>query len=147
MNQRFLCKRRSSHMQIRTTDTASSSSREPVDGYSIRHNHLPGSRCAGCEEKSTWDGPVGYLGTQPICDICLLVGCPELGLLLALGILARAFAADSEDASAAERATSLDLLAIFALVFDRKSTWPRRNEYGNDILLYEVASQKDRDRH
>ncbi len=114
--------------------------------YSIRHNHAPGSRCAGCEEKLTADGPVGYIGSLPICDICLLVGCPDLGLLLALGILARAFAADSEGASAAERATSLDLLAIFALVFDRKSTWPRRNEFGNDILLFEVASKRDRDR-
>lgn len=134
-------------MHICPPNTVSSSSHGSADEYSIRRNQTPDSRCAMCKEKSTWDGPVGYKGSRPICDICLLVGCPDLGLLLALGILARAFAADSEDASAAERAASLDLLAIFALVFDRKSSWPRRNEFGNDILLYEVTSPRDRDRH
>lgn len=125
-------------------------STQPVDpavDYSIRRNGSPGLQCAMCKKKPTWDGPVGYMGSRPICDICLLIGCPDLGLLLALGILARAFAADSAGASAAERAASLDLLAIFALVFDRKSTWPRRNEFGDDFLIQKIVSERERDSH
>jgi hypothetical protein len=65
----------------------------------------------------------------------LLLGAKELGMLVALAVLVRAFAQDSANASSAESEESLSLLAVFARIYDRQANWPRRNEFSDDLLV------------
>ena len=104
--------------------------------YSIEINRSPGRLCANCRAHSSAEGPVGHRDGAPICDVCLLVGDQDLGLLLALGILVRAYAADVEQSSERSQTEGLRLLALFAMLFDRQASWPRRNEYTDDRPLH-----------
>jgi len=85
--------------------------------YSIRVAKNPGSLCAACGKQETGSGPVGYLDDAAVCDLCLLQGNHELGLVLAVICVTRAYASvrgDSEESQAA-----LEELGAFARVYDR----------------------------
>ena len=105
--------------------------------YSIEINRSPGRPCANCRAHNSAEGPVGHQDGDPICDVCLLVGDQDLGLLLALGILVRAYAADVEQSSERSQTEGLRLLSLFAMLFDRQASWPRRNEFTDDHTLAE----------
>ncbi len=60
--------------------------------YSIRIPVPAGEvRCARCRALFSAAGPTGYAEDSPICDMCLLEGCQELGMVLALVAVVRAF--------------------------------------------------------
>lgn len=74
--------------------------------------------CGRCGNFLSAGGPTGCLGREPICDVCLLEGDSQLGMLVALGSVARLYAQfDREDGSAREIAAA-QLLA-FARIYDR----------------------------
>ncbi len=58
--------------------------------YSIRIAKTPGT-CAVCRKHDTGIGPVGYSGEEPICDLCLLGESTDLGMILALIAVVRAY--------------------------------------------------------
>ena len=83
-------------------------------GYSIRVATNPGKLCGQCGE--------------PICDMCLLEGCHELGMVLAVIAVARAYASvDPHQVN--ERREALEELGAFVRIYERfaaKSGPPRR---------------------
>ncbi|MCP3962306.1 MAG: hypothetical protein GY719_31065 [bacterium] len=86
----------------------------------------PGAPCALCVEP-TGAGPVGYLDEDPVCDLCLLQNCAELGMLLALSAVTREygdFGPESED----EWRAALAELGAFARLYARfvARSGPRR---------------------
>lgn len=87
--------------------------------YSIR---VPSSieevRCHLCQLEFLAVGPTGFLGEDSICDACLLTGCQELGMLLALASVTRTFAS-FKGASREEYSEALAELAAFARIYDR----------------------------
>ncbi len=64
----------------------------PEPAYSI----LPAPRrkvsCAACGRRFAGSGPVGCRDGAPICDLCLFEGDAELGMVVALISVARAYA-------------------------------------------------------
>ncbi len=88
---------------------------DPV--YSIRVATDPGSPCRLCASE-TGSGPVGYRGEEPVCDLCLLENSPELGILLAVVAVTRAYGS-VEIASTADRRDALNELGAFARIYER----------------------------
>ncbi len=94
--------------------------------YSIRVAEKPGVPCAICE-CPTGVGPVAYRDDEPICDLCALDVCVDLGLVLAMVAVSRAFGA----VPAWEREASQEGLAqpgAFSRVFELAmgKRWERR---------------------
>ncbi len=88
---------------------------EPV--YSIRIAPNAGAPCPLCGA-ATGSGPVGYLGDQTICDLCLLEGSNDLGMVLALVAVVRAYGS-VEQASSDEHRDALNELGAFARIYER----------------------------
>ena len=85
--------------------------------YSIRMAANRSRTCAACGEEFTGGGPLGHRDEDPVCDICLFDGCPELGMVAALISVTRAFAAIP--ARAADAALeALEQLGFFARVYE-----------------------------
>ena len=128
--------RLSDHMQPQSPaplEPAEASAGDTVR-YSVQINQSPGTSCAVCKENPSAEGPVGHLNDAPICDVCLLVGAKELGMLVALAVLVRAFADDADNSSTpSDHEESLSLLVLFARFYDRQASWPRRNEFNDDL--------------
>ena len=62
--------------------------------YSIRAPEAPEEvECGSCGTRFLAAGPTGYADDDPICDLCMLVASEELGMVLALVAVVRAFAA------------------------------------------------------
>jgi len=108
--------------------------------YSVQINQTPGSLCVACKTNPSAEGPVGYFNNAPVCDICLLLGAKELGMLVALAVLVRAFADDDANSPPAESDESLSLLVLFARIYDRQASWPRRNEFSDDLTGDDLTS-------
>ncbi len=85
--------------------------------YSIRLAANAGTPCPLCGA-ATGSGPVGYHGDQAICDLCLLEGSNELGMVLALVAVVRAYGS-VEQASSDERRDALNELGAFARIYER----------------------------
>ncbi len=97
------------------------------EGYSIQVTKSPGIQCAECAEP-TGAGPIGCLDDEPICDMCLLEGCHELGMVLAVIAVARAYAS-IDPRQVNERREALEELGAFVRIYERfasKSGPPRR---------------------
>ncbi len=96
--------------------------------YSIRVPQPAGEvRCPRCRVRFSAAGPTGYAEDVPICDMCLLEGSQELGMVMALVAVVRAFgtvrAASYEDYQEA-----LSELGAFSRIYERfaaKSGPPR----------------------
>ncbi|MCP3957548.1 MAG: hypothetical protein GY719_06815 [bacterium] len=84
--------------------------------YSIRFSSGPDAPCA-CGRNQVGSGPVGYRGEEAVCDLCMLEGCTELGLVLALVAVARAFEAISRDDKDAWL-DALEQLVVFLRVYE-----------------------------
>ena len=85
--------------------------------YSIRLAEKPGTPCAACLEP-TGTGPVGFLGEEPICDVCLLRDSPMLGMVLALVAVTRDYGA-FEPSSSGQWQAAMAQLGAFARIFER----------------------------
>ncbi|MCP3960125.1 MAG: hypothetical protein GY719_19955 [bacterium] len=85
--------------------------------YSIRFVLSPGGRCAACGSRDTGNGPVAYRGEEPICDPCALEACAELGLVLALIAVIRAYATASERTHT-DSLEALRELGAFARIYE-----------------------------
>lgn len=94
--------------------------------YSIRVTENPDTLCASCGKQETGAGPVGHLDDEPICDLCLLQANSDLGLLLALAAVVRAYAAT--EGSQEEQREALAELSVFARIYHRvaSQSWPAR---------------------
>ncbi len=94
--------------------------------YSIRIAKTPGT-CAVCRTQDTGIGPVGYSGEEPICDLCLLEDSTDLGMILALIAVVRAFATIGAGTSQAHQ-DSMEELCAFARIFHQivSKSWPVR---------------------
>ncbi len=88
---------------------------EPL--YTIRIVANPGTQCAACGKQETGCGPVGFLDDAAICDLCLLEGSDELGMVLALISVVRAYA--NVRGTAEEWQSALEELGAFARIYDR----------------------------
>ena len=87
--------------------------------YSIRIPDTPERvHCQLCQLEFLAAGPTGFLGEVSICDSCLLSGCQELGMLLALASVTRTFAS-FKGASREEYSEALAELAAFARIYER----------------------------
>ena len=96
--------------------------------YSIRIPEPEGpARCARCRARFSAAGPTGHAEDLPICDMCLLEGSAELGMVLALAAVVRAFGTvlpESHD----DYREALAELGAFARIYERfaaKSGPPR----------------------
>ena len=94
--------------------------------YSIRVADSPGAMCAACGKQETGAGPVGYMDDEPICDLCLLERSTDLGLMMAMIAVARAYA--EAGATAADEQEALRELGVFARIYHRvaSKSWPAR---------------------
>ena len=94
--------------------------------YSIRVAENPGAPCAACQQQKTGAGPVGYLDERPICDMCLLEGSSDLGMLLAVVAVNRVYAATGGEHE--ERQLALEELGAFARIYHHiaSKSWPVR---------------------
>ncbi|MCP3959359.1 MAG: hypothetical protein GY719_16035 [bacterium] len=99
---------------------ASKSETGPADNggplYSVRFSVGPEAPCA-CGRNQVGRGPVGYRDEQAICDLCVLEESTELGLVLTLIAVARAFAAFGRDNPEAWL-DALGELAVFVRVYE-----------------------------
>ena len=88
---------------------------EPV--YGIRA--APGREvaCAACGRRFAGSGPIGHRDGEPLCDMCLFEGDAELGMVLALVAVTRAYAAIAGK-SPAEWLEPLRELGDFARVYE-----------------------------
>ena len=86
--------------------------------YSIRLPQPPGMvRCARCRVRFSAIGPTGHAEDSPICDMCLLEGSQELGMVLALVAVVRAFGA-VQPASHSDYGEALNELGAFARIYE-----------------------------
>ncbi len=94
--------------------------------YSIRVTESPGALCVACGSHDTGAGPVGFLDEEPICDLCLLEASPDLGLLLGVAAVNRAYAQGS--GSPAEQQEALEELGACARIYHgvASRSWPLR---------------------
>ena len=90
------------------------------EGYSIQVARSPGILCAECAEP-TGAGPIGCLDDEPICDMCLLEGCHELGMVLAVIAVARAFAS-VDPRQVREQREALEELGASVRIYERLAT-------------------------
>ena len=87
--------------------------------YSIRIPEPSGqARCARCRVRFVAAGPTGYAQEVPICDMCLLEGSQELGMVMALTAVVRAFGA-VRPASYEDYQEALAELGAFARIYER----------------------------
>ncbi len=108
---------------------------EPL--YSIRVTDSPGTQCAACGKQETGAGPVGYLDDEPICDLCLLERSTDLGLMVAMVSVARAYA--EATGTARQHDEALEELGTFARIYHRvaSKSWPAR--------IFRIPGFTDRD--
>ena len=96
--------------------------------YSIRIPEPAGPvACAHCHSRFTAAGPTGYAEDRVICDMCLLEGAPELGMVIALVAVVRAFGA-VQPADHEDYRNALSEIGAFARIYERfaaKSGPPR----------------------
>ncbi len=96
--------------------------------FSIRIPQPAGSaRCARCRVRFSAAGPTGFAKDSPICDMCLLEGSQELGMVMALVAVVRAFGA-VRTATQEDYQEALSELGAFARIYERfaaKSGPPR----------------------
>ena len=85
--------------------------------YCLRLAEQGGTPCALCRE-ATGSGVVGYLAEDPVCDLCLLEGSSELGMVLALICVTRAYGALPLAAGEGAREALIELGA-FARIYER----------------------------
>ena len=90
-----------------------------LQSYSIRIPAPSGLvECARCRTRFTAAGPTGYAEEVEICDMCLLEAAPELGMVIALVAVVRAFGtvapSDHEDYREA-----LAEIGAFARVYEK----------------------------
>ena len=74
--------------------------------------------CPLCGEEFPARGPTGFRGPEPVCDHCMLIEEPQLGMVLALVAVARMHAAEWPASHREELALQAELLA-FARIYDR----------------------------
>ncbi len=93
--------------------------------YSIRLVEDPGTLCADCGKQETGCGPVGFRDDDPVCDLCLLEGTTDLGLMMAMTAVSRAYA---ETGGTAEEPGALHELGVFARIYHQvaSKSWPLR---------------------
>ena len=84
---------------------------------SIRVATVADVPCALCGT-ATGSGPIGYRGERPICDLCLLEESNELGMVLALVAVARAYGS-VEPSSDEEQQQGLAILGAFTRIYER----------------------------
>ncbi len=92
--------------------------------YSIRVADSPGTLCAACCKQETGAGPVGYMDDEAICDLCLLERSTDLGLLLAIAAVSRAYAGTGGPAG--DQQEALHEFGVVARIYHLVSTWPAR---------------------
>ena len=96
--------------------------------YSIRIPEPAGpARCARCQTRFSAAGPTGYAEDRPICDMCLLEGSSQLGMVMALVAVVRAFGA-VRPSSHQDYREALSELGAFSRIYERfaaKSGPPR----------------------
>ncbi len=96
--------------------------------YSIRVPQTAGEvRCPRCRVRFSATGPTGYAEDVPICDMCLLEGSQELGMVMALVAVVRAFGA-VRASSYEDYQEALSELGAFSRIYERfaaKSGPPR----------------------
>ena len=86
--------------------------------FAIRVPEEPSKvRCSRCGTSFRAAGPTGYDAEHPICDLCFLDVAQELGMLLALASVNRAFA-NLEATDAEEVAKGLQEVGKFARVYE-----------------------------
>ncbi len=89
---------------------------EPQHFYSIRIADEAGEECTTCGVP-TGAGPVGFRDDDAVCDMCMLDGGIDLGLVLVLVAVSRAFGAvPGKDRKAGQE--GLAQLGAFARVFE-----------------------------
>ncbi len=101
-------------MQIRSTRTMSAS--EPA--CSIRAAAAGPTACAACGHEFAGGAPLGLRDEEPLCDLCLLEASPQLGLMLALVSVARAYAVACGKGRK-QNPEALEELGFFARVYER----------------------------
>ncbi|NJL27047.1 MAG: hypothetical protein HC897_03770 [Thermoanaerobaculia bacterium] len=85
--------------------------------FSIRLAERGGVECSICGEL-TGSGPVGCSDDEPICDRCLIEGCHELGMVLALVAVTRGVAR-LEPPTEQQAREALDQLGNFAKLYEQ----------------------------
>ena len=95
--------------------------------YGIREASASSLSCAACGHEVAGGGPVGHRGEEPLCDPCLLEGSPQLGMVLALVAVSRAYAAAARGEPEHYREL-LEELGAFARVYEciAAKSGPRR---------------------
>lgn len=87
--------------------------------YSIRLPEQPGEcECVRCGARFRAAGPTGHADGEPICDLCLLECEEELGMVLALVSVVRAYAS-SLYGSPEEHWAALEEVGAFARIYER----------------------------
>ena len=87
--------------------------------FSIRIPQAAGTaRCARCRVRFSATGPTGYAEGLPICDMCLLEGSQELGMVMALVAVVRAFGA-VQPAGRGDYREALNELGAFARIYEK----------------------------
>ncbi|MCP3962861.1 MAG: hypothetical protein GY719_33905 [bacterium] len=96
--------------------------------YSIRIPEPPGPvTCGHCRAHFIAAGPTGYAEDRLICDMCLLEGAPELGMVIALVAVVRAFGT-VQPSNHEDYRDALAEIGAFARIYERfaaKSGPPR----------------------
>ncbi len=107
--------------------------------YSIRMAANRSRACAACGEEFTGGGPLGHRDEDPVCDLCLFDGSPELGMVAALISVTRALAAIHARAGDAGL-EALEQLGFFARVYElvAAKSGPRRI-----LPLLDLGSEDD----
>ncbi len=84
--------------------------------------------CAACGKDFTGGGPLGHRGEDPVCDLCLFEGSSDLGMVMALISVTRAFATIYARVTGAW-IEPLRELGTFARVYElvAAKSWPRRS--------------------
>ncbi len=91
---------------------------DPRPGYRIRSTPGREVSCSACGRRFAGSGPIGCLDDAPVCDLCLFEADAELGMMLALVSVTRAYAALAEEGSGTWL-EPLQELARFATVYER----------------------------
>ncbi len=87
--------------------------------FSIRIPEPAGqTRCGRCRTRFSAAGPTGFAEDLPICDLCLLEGSSELGMVLALVAVVRAFGT-ARPSNHQDYSEALTELGAFARIYDR----------------------------
>jgi len=90
-----------------------------LDLYSIRIPASPGRvTCPRCRRRFLAAGPTGFADEETICDPCLLEADHQLGMVLALVAISRAFGA-SELETDQDYWEAISELGAFARIYER----------------------------